>query len=114
MMGLCHCRECQRSGGSAYVPWLGQPKVAVKIRGEVRYHDYRADSGNTASHGFCPQCGSQLLGRSSGYPDMTMLRAASLDDPGWYRPTMDVYTASAQPWDYMDPALPKFPGIPSM
>lgn len=86
----------------------------MKIRGEVHYHDYRADSGNTASHGFCPQCGSQLLGRSSGYPNMTMLRAASLDAPSWFRPTMDVYTASAQPWDHMDPVLPKFPKIPPM
>jgi hypothetical protein len=25
---------------------------------------------------------------------------------------MDVYTASAQPWDYMNPDLPKFPKSP--
>lgn len=28
MMGLYHCREYQRSSGSAYVPWLALPKAA--------------------------------------------------------------------------------------
>jgi hypothetical protein len=36
-----------------------------------------------------------------------IIQAASLDDPSWYRPTVDFFTASAQPWDPMNPALPK-------
>ena len=31
----------------------------------------------------------------------------SLEDPSWVRPTWDIYTASAQPWYSMDPALSK-------
>jgi hypothetical protein len=27
---------------------------------------------------------------------------------------MDIFTASAQPWDHMDPALAKFPKMPPM
>ena len=30
----------------------------------------------------------------------------------WFTPQADIYTASAQPWDYMNPDLPKFPGLP--
>jgi hypothetical protein len=37
------------------------------------------------------------------------IRAGSLDDPSWFEPTADVWTASAQPWDVMDPRVPKFP-----
>jgi hypothetical protein len=37
-----------------------------------------------------------------------VILAASLDDPSWHRPTTDFYTSSAQPWDFMNPALAKF------
>jgi hypothetical protein len=38
---------------------------------------------------------------------MVTVRAGSLDDPSVFRPAQDIFTASAQPWDVMDPALPK-------
>jgi len=40
--------------------------------------------------------------------------ATSLDDPTIYKPGMDIYTSSAQPWDHMNPALPKIPKMPPM
>jgi hypothetical protein len=40
---------------------------------------------------------------------MFITHAASLDDPSWHRPTMDVFVSKAQPWDYMNPSLPKYP-----
>jgi hypothetical protein len=40
------------------------------------------------------------------------LLAASLDDPSIFKPAMDIFASSAQPWDHMNPALPKFPGMP--
>ena len=45
-------------------------------------------------------------------PDVVGVRVGSLDDPSGYRPTMDMFVASAQPWDHMNPELPKFPGYP--
>lgn len=44
---------------------------------------------------------------------MMSLRASSLDDPGWVRPAADIWTASAQPWDTMNPAIPKFEAQPT-
>ncbi len=46
-------------------------------------------------------------------PDTTNIRAGSLDDPGLFQPGMDIYTASAQPWDLMNPDLPKFSKLPA-
>jgi SAM-dependent methyltransferase len=40
------------------------------------------------------------------------IMAGTLDDSSWFTPQADIYTASAQPWDYMHPDLPKFPGPP--
>ena len=115
MAANCHCRDCQQSSGAAFASVLIVPKDAVKITGTVKYYAVKADSGNMISRGFCPNCGSPLFGRPSGLPmELIGLRAASLDDPSWYRPTMDIFTASAQPWDYLNPALPKAPKMPQM
>jgi len=43
-----------------------------------------------------------------------MITAGSLDDPSLYKPTLDIFTSSAQPWDHMHPALAKFPKMPPM
>lgn len=111
-IGNCHCRDCQRSGGSAFVPGLFVLQDTLTIMGEVKYYDVKAESGNMMSRGFCPHCGTPLFGVSTSVPGVIGIRAGSLDDPSWYRPAMDFYTASAQPWDYMNPDLPKFPTLP--
>lgn len=112
LSGNCHCRDCQMFSGSPFAANLAVPRDAVKITGEVKYYDVQTDSGNTFSRGFCPTCGSSLFGKPSGMPHLVVIAAGSLDDPSWYRPTMDIYTSSAQPWDYMKPDLAKFPKMP--
>ncbi len=114
MTGLCHCRDCQRATGGAFAPALAVPKSALKITGQVKYYDVKGDSGNTSSRGFCPNCGAPLFGRPGFAADIMTIMAGSLDDPSWYKPSMDIYTASAQPWDHMKPDLPKFPKMPPM
>jgi len=110
--GNCYRRGCQRSSGGAYVPGLSVPQDALTITGEVKYFATQAEGGNTISRGFCPTCGTTLFGISTGLSGIMGIRAGSLDDPNWYRPAMDLYTASAQPWDRTNPDLPKFPKVP--
>jgi hypothetical protein len=110
----CHCRDCQKSTGGAFASVLAVPKDALKITGEPKYYEVKADSGNMISRGFCPKCGSPLFTKLSARPDMMGIKAASLDDPSWFKPAMDIYTASAQPWDHMNPDLPKSPQMPQM
>ncbi len=43
--GNCHCRDCQRATGGAYVPAFAVPAQALKITGEVKYYESRSDSG---------------------------------------------------------------------
>ena len=63
--------------------------------------------------GFCPHCGSPVFIQADLVPDLQGLRAASLDDPSMFHPQMQVWTARAQPWDHMDPALRKFEKEPT-
>ena len=112
MTGNCHCRDCQRASGGPFVSMLAVPAAALKITGEVKYYETKSDTGNIFSRGFCSECGARLFGKSAGQPRLAMITAGSLDDPSGYRPAIDFFTSSAQPWDHMNPALPKFPKMP--
>ena len=113
-MGNCHCRDCQQAGGSAYSASIGVSRSAVTITGDVKYYESKADSGKMTKRGFCANCGSPLFALPPFAPDLIIIQASSLDDPSIFKPVEDIYTSSAQPWDYMDPALPKFPKMPPM
>lgn len=110
-MGNCHCRDCQQATGTAFAAAILVPGDAVTITGDVKYYDAMGGSGQILSRGFCPNCGSRLFGKPS-MPDFLGIMAGSLDDPSEFSPTFDFHTASAQPWDYMNPALPKFSKSP--
>lgn len=110
-MGNCHCRDCQQATGTAFTAAILVPRNAVMITGDVKYYDVIGGSGQIISRGFCPNCGSRLFGKPA-MPDFLGITAGSLDDPSWFSPTFDFHTASAQPWDYMNPDLPKFAKSP--
>jgi hypothetical protein len=109
----CHCRDCQRASGSAYAAIAVVPKVAVQMRGEPRYHTVIGDSGKAVERGFCPTCGSPVTARLERLPEIFGLQVGSLDDPSMYRPMMDTYASSAQPWDHMNPEVRKHPKGPA-
>jgi hypothetical protein len=105
----CHCRDCQRAGGAGHAPSVIVVTSALRVtHGATKHYARAAESGNTARREFCADCGSPLFAGSSARPDFTAIRAGSLDDPSRFAPSADVWVASAQPWDAMDPALPKF------
>lgn len=108
--GNCHCKDCQRSSGSAFIPAMLFPEKNVSICGEVKYYETASDSGNVHRRGFCQNCGSQLFAKFSTMPGMLGIKAGTLDNPANYVPALDFYVASAAPWDHMSPHLPKKQG----
>jgi len=108
----CHCRDCQKATGGAFVPADMVPASALKITGQPKFHSVTANSRNIMTRGFCPKCGSRLFARTSHLLGFIGIYAGTLDDPSQHRPTVHFWTASAQPWDHMDPALQKLPGNP--
>lgn len=109
----CHCRDCQKLSGSAYAAIVSMRKAAFRlIKGQPKLHTATADSGCTVTRCFCGECGAPVYHTLSALPDIVGIKAASLDDPSWYNPTMNIYTKSAQPWDYMNPQLKTFTGMP--
>ena len=108
-MVKCHCRDCQRAGGSGYAPAIALPAAAVKITGTPRYYKTVGNAGKGIERGFCPTCGSQVLLKFERMPDMVAVHAASLDDPSLFEPKLDIFTSSAWAWDHMSPSTDKRP-----
>ena len=108
----CQCISCQKATGTGHASAMVFPRAAAKVTGSPRFHESVADSGNVARRGFCTQCGSLVLGGSSGVPELMVVFAGSLDDAGRFTPQAVLFHAQAQPWDAVDPALPTFPAAP--
>lgn len=108
----CHCRDCQRATGSAYMPVMALPGEQVRVDGDVTWFERRADSGLAADEGFCPRCGARLFAHAAVLPGILLVQAGNLDEPAAFTPQFDMFVDSAQPWDVMDPNLPKYPRMP--
>jgi hypothetical protein len=108
----CHCTDCQKSTGSGYAPVFAVPKGSLAISGEPKAYTITVDSGATNTRLFCPNCGSQLFTNVSAMADIVFIKAGSLDDPSQYQPTINIYTASAQPWDHIADDIPSCAGMP--
>ena len=112
-MGNCHCRDCQQATGSAYFPAVLVKEADFSLeKGEPAWFERRADRGHAMRRGFCRDCGSPVFLVNGASEGTMVLYAGSLDDPSWYKPSRDIFVKSAQPWDLMDPQLPKSEGMP--
>jgi len=110
---LCHCRDCQRASGTAFVAAMRVPADGFRItRGAPRRYSSRSDAGNAVSRYFCGDCGSPLYIQVASRPDIVGLRVGTLDDPSEFRPEANIFIKSAQPWDRLDPALPQYGTYP--
>ena len=114
-MNDCQCRDCQRKSGTghgSYLTFAG--RKSVKLEGRATQWDIAGDSGNVKTRAFCSACGSPVYMTFAAMPDLFTVHAASLDDPGRYRPQMVLYGVRGHAWDHLDPALPKFEKMPPM
>ena len=105
---ICHCRNCQRQAGSAFSVIVGFPSAAITLRGGVKTYDDVGESGATVHRQFCPDCGSPLFSIVADTPQMTFVKAGTLDNVSGLTPQFQIWCKSAQPWLTLDPGLPQF------
>jgi hypothetical protein len=109
----CQCRHCQSTSGTGHGSYLTFGNRAdVTLTGDAAEWEMTGDSGNRKSRGFCPTCGSPVYLTFAAMPALFTIHAASLDDPGRFRPQAVTYTSRGHAWDRLDPALPGFATMP--
>jgi len=114
LMVHCHYRDCQRSSGGPFSSFVIVPSDTFKLlQGSLRFYESPSHAGGKTHRGFCPDCGSPIMAQSAVNRDVAAIWTASLDDPTWFNPQMDVWTSDAHPWDQMNPALPRFEKYPT-
>ena len=106
----CHCRDCQRITGSAFVINLWIEAKFVEA-GATAPKSFRLAGGSRKPHEvfFCEACGTYLWSRYHGAPgDFLFVRAGTLDRPEAVRPDVHIFTRSKLPWLELPQDVPAF------
>src|SRR5262249_14846376 len=107
----CHCTDCQRLTSSAFSMGIVVSDKALRLSGiEPRRLQRTADSGRVNTRLVCPQCGSRISGTPRD--GAVRVRAGTLDDTSWLRPTRHIWRRSRQPgitWPAGDEVFEKGP-----
>ena len=76
----CHCPDCRRAHGAAFVTWAGFQDAQVKVvAGDEKLVRHKTDTGATRS--FCSNCGSTLFYEGPRWPGETHVALANLSGP---------------------------------
>ena len=82
----CHCTDCQRITSSAFSLGIALPETAFRLAaGEPRPLQRMADSGRLNTRSVCADCACWLY--SLPRDGVIRVRAGTLDDTSWLRPT---------------------------
>ncbi|HUB45359.1 MAG TPA: GFA family protein [Acetobacteraceae bacterium] len=105
----CHCRDCQRQVGSAFViNALIEADRHIVLSGETTPSAMPTDSGKPHSIFRCTACGTALWSEYGGTGKLHFVRAATLDDPTALKPDVHIYTRSKLPWVTLPVGVPAF------
>src|SRR5688572_24246293 len=98
-VNCCHCRDCQRQTGSAFVlnALIETARVTI-LKGEVTRSPQPTDSGRPHAIDRCAACGVAVWSEYGGFAPLRFIRVGTLDDPTALAPDAHIYTRSKQPW----------------
>ena len=97
----------------AFTVVVAIPKSAISIQGQLKTFNDIGDSGQPVLRNFCPECGSPITSEVAIMPDLTFIKAGTLDDTSWLDPKIHVYCDSAQRWTPIPEGSQKFAKMPT-
>jgi hypothetical protein len=109
----CHCVHCQKTSGAGGSVNAIVPDTAFRITGGApKRYEALAASGRTLHRYFCGDCGSPIYSRRANKPPFVAVRIGTLDSPPPMKITANIWTRSARPWAFIDPASKQVSGQP--
>jgi hypothetical protein len=105
----CHCEDCRRSHGAAFVTWTAVPTARFRwLAGEEKLRKHESHPG--VRWGFCADCGTSLCYEGDDAPGKIYLTAANLDGPLDRAPEGHVSFEEHVSWLRFEDGLPRYRG----
>jgi len=105
----CHCRDCQRQTGSAFVlNALIETDRIAQASGELDAIAVPTDSGRPHRIFRCTHCQTALWSEYGGVAKLRFVRVGTLDEPAALAPDVHIYTRSKLPWVSLPPGVSAF------
>jgi hypothetical protein len=95
----CHCRDCQRQTGSAFVlnALIETDRIEV-LAGEPKAYSMPTDSGRPHDIYRCEKCGVAVWSDYGRRRHVRFVRVGTLDDPTTVTPDVHIFVRSKLPW----------------
>ncbi len=108
-VNCCHCRDCQRKTGSAFVinALIETDRIMIE-QGMPVPVSLPTESGRPHDVYRCATCQTALWSDYGGRPGLRFLRAGTLDDTSAVQPDAHIFTRSKQPWVQLPEGAPAF------
>ena len=107
-VSMCHCKQCQKAQGSAFVAVAPIRSADFRITQGAEYlTEYRATPNKARV--FCSVCGSPLYSARDDRPEAKRLRLGTLDTPVTPSKRYHGWVSSKAEWFDLGDELPKFP-----
>ena len=105
----CHCRDCQRQTGSAFVlNALIETDRITLLAGAPEPVAVPTESGRPHEIYRCGTCRTAVWSDYGGRRALRFVRVGTLDDPAALPPDVHIYTRSKLPWIKLPEAVPAF------
>jgi hypothetical protein len=104
----CHCLNCQRQTGSAFViNVLIETDRVQLLAGEPQPVAVPRSGGKNQQIWRCPACQTAVFSQYTS-ARIRFLRGGTLDDPAAVAPDVHIYTRSKLPWVTLPDSVPAF------
>jgi hypothetical protein len=105
----CHCRDCQRQTGSAFVlnAIIETDRISL-LSGTPHPNPLPTESGRPHDVYRCPTCGTALWSDYGRRPGLRFVRVGTLDNATALRPDVHIFVRSKLPWITLPPDVPAF------
>src|SRR5262249_11215363 len=105
----CHCRECQRQTGSAFVlNALIEADRVTLLSGNPGPVAVPTDSGRPHEIYRCPSCMVAVWSVYGAVSKLLFVRVGTLDTPKALTPDVHIYVRSKLPWVVLPEGTPSF------
>lgn len=105
----CHCLDCQRQTGSAFVlnALIEADRVEL-LSGAPEPTAMSTDSGRPHDIYRCPECHIAVWSDYGRRGTLLFVRVGTLDDPSAISPDVHIFTRSKLPWVILPEGVPAF------